>query len=228
MKARRARTGRNVVLPDWTIWPARRQTGSCQPRSGSRRGLWPAAGKARIEMILFLVKTREPFDPSALRSHKKSTKLSVDQPPAPPLKACASPLRTGARRSQAAAPHPHREARLCPVSVFASRISLLNGQRGVCCLVGTGQHFAQSKYPLFLRRAAWEPLLLLLDSALYRPAHSLPVPCILPTLLLSAKPQCCLIQLGPKYIWYNTTGDWCQWTRDLDFESLICKFERLK
>ena len=93
----------------------------------------PVAGKARIQTILFRVRTREFFAFPALRIPSKPTELCVNRPPAPPRKASASPLRARARHSQAAALHPHsRAAPLCSASFFASRISPLNGQSGGC------------------------------------------------------------------------------------------------
>ena len=91
----------------------------------------PVAGEARIQMILFRVKTENPLPLQLLRIPPKPTKLSVDHPPAPPhVPAPPLSVRARARRSQAAALHPHSQGPLCPVSVFASRISLLIGRAG--------------------------------------------------------------------------------------------------
>ena len=106
-------------------------------------------------MILFWIKTRESFAPSVLRDSRKPATLCVDHPrlrasrrrreacarprarrrpvhAACPQPSAGSPLRAPARRSQAAAPHPHSQAPLCPASVFASRTSPLNGWSGGC------------------------------------------------------------------------------------------------
>ena len=99
----------------------------------------PVAGEARIQMILFRVKTENPLPLQLLRIPPKPTKLSVDHPPAPPhVPAPPLSVRARARRSQAAAPHPHSQGSLCPVSVFASRISLLIGRAGDAYLYRPG------------------------------------------------------------------------------------------
>ena len=89
------------------------------------------SGKAQIQEVLLRIKTRKIFFCSRLFvCFPKRIKLRVGYRPAPRHGACASPLRARARRSQAAAPHLHSQAPLCPAAVFASRASLLTGRAG--------------------------------------------------------------------------------------------------
>ena len=82
----------------------------------------PSTGKAQIQIILFRLKTREFFVSSAFaHSPKPPSFVWIALPRRP--SAGASPLRARARRSQAAAPHPHSQVPACPASVFAYRFS---------------------------------------------------------------------------------------------------------
>ena len=107
---RAAGTRMNVVLP------AAGRPVSAQIRFSNR----PLAGQ-EIQIIAFRSKSKI-FLPLCIHPSRPS---SVDHPPAQPHR-YASPLRACTCRSQAAVTLPQSQAPLCPATIFASSISLLN------------------------------------------------------------------------------------------------------